>query len=163
MKDRKWVVNASPIIMLGKVSKLSLIIELCKDIVIPEAVYQEINAGPAYDPALKWLKKAGKKWLYPSIEVHPDIASWDLGSGESEVLSFSLKNPGFTAIIDDRAARNCAKSFSIPFIGTIGVVLLAKKENKLPQIKPILDQLIKSDIRINPEILRRALALAAEE
>ncbi|HCA96836.1 MAG TPA: DUF3368 domain-containing protein, partial [Cyanobacteria bacterium UBA9226] len=40
-------------------------------------------------------------------DVAPEVAAWDLGKGESAVLSFALKNSGFVAIIDDRAARRC--------------------------------------------------------
>jgi len=51
MKDRKWVVNASPIILLAKISKLSLLPDLCDKLVIPLAVSKEIAQGPQNDPA----------------------------------------------------------------------------------------------------------------
>ncbi len=38
--------------------------------------------------------------------------AWDLGAGESAVLTWARRNPGFTAILDDRAARRCAESGS---------------------------------------------------
>jgi len=51
-----------------------------------------------------------------------------LGAGESEVLTWARQNPGYEAILDDRAARNCAITLQIPVRGTLGVALLAKRE-----------------------------------
>ena len=163
MKARKWVVNASPIITLAKISRQSLLLDLSTEVVIPQEVYDEICAGPKDDPAVRWLKKDGRKWLYPSESFHKDIAPWDLGKGESAVLSYALQHPGFSAIIDDRAARNCAQSFGIPHLGTIGVILLGKKEKKLLEVKPVLDELITAGIRISTDIIEAALALAGEK
>jgi hypothetical protein len=44
------------------------------------------------------------------------IANWDLGSGESHVLSWALSYSDYEAVVDDLAARKCAKALSIsPF------------------------------------------------
>ncbi len=37
-----------------------------------------------------------------------EVANWDLGLGESHVLSWVYSNPGYEAILDDRAAKNAA-------------------------------------------------------
>lgn len=48
---RKWVVNASPLIALAKISQVGLFPQLCSTLVIPRGVVQEIQAGPDDDPA----------------------------------------------------------------------------------------------------------------
>ena len=68
----------------------------------------------------------------------PEILAWDLGKGETAVLSYALTNPGWTAIIDDRAARKCAMSFSIPIKGTLAVVILAKKHGLVDSAADVL-------------------------
>ncbi len=35
----RWVVNASPLITLGKVSKIALLQTMCSDLIIPEGVF----------------------------------------------------------------------------------------------------------------------------
>ena len=57
---RRWVVNASPLIVLGKLSRLSMLGDLAESIVIPEAVVQEIGQGPENDPAKLWLSGDGR-------------------------------------------------------------------------------------------------------
>jgi len=44
--DDLWVVNASPIIALGKIGLLHLAARLARDIVVPAGVVREILAGP---------------------------------------------------------------------------------------------------------------------
>jgi predicted nucleic acid-binding protein len=41
-----WVVNASPLIALGKVGQLDLLSGLSQDLLLPEPVVQEILVGP---------------------------------------------------------------------------------------------------------------------
>jgi predicted nucleic acid-binding protein len=53
---RRWVVNASPLIILGKIGQLSLLPQLAEALVIPTAVASEVEAGRADDPAQQWLK-----------------------------------------------------------------------------------------------------------
>jgi len=43
----------------------------------------------------------------PEISIDPLVAAWDLGQGESAVLSFALKNAEYWAVMDDREARRC--------------------------------------------------------
>jgi len=70
--------------------------------------------------------------------VPPVIITWNLGLGESEVLAWAYQNHGFEAVLDDRAARNCALSLNIPVRGTISLILLAKKAGYLKEVTPVL-------------------------
>ena len=44
MSDR-WVLNASPLIVFGKIGRLELFSQLAAEIVVPRGVAQEILAG----------------------------------------------------------------------------------------------------------------------
>ena len=160
--SRKWVVNASPLILLTKVSHISLLQELCDELVIPGGVAKEILIGPANDLTKIWLNEKGSPLIRDLEQVDPVVAGWDLGLGESQVISWAYKNPDFEAILDDRAARKCALSLKIPVRGTVGVILLAKKDGRLAKATPLLNQLIQVGFRIDPELIRTALRLAKE-
>ena len=43
----RWVLNASPLIVLGKIGQARLFAELAEAVVVPAAVMAEIAAGPA--------------------------------------------------------------------------------------------------------------------
>jgi predicted nucleic acid-binding protein len=136
---------------------------MCSDLIIPEGVAREIDQGPVDDPAKTWIHGRGETFVRRVEIVPPLVIAWDLGKGEAEVVSWAYLNPGYEAILDDRAARNCASSLGIKVIGTIGLVLLAKKDGILSQVKPVLRQIEESGFRITPEIMTAACRLANEE
>ena len=104
------VVNSSPLITLFKSKQSHLLPALFPEIVVPNAVWDEILAGGESDPAaqnlptLDWITKT------ELLEMSPLVLAWDLGPGESEVLSFAFSNPDYTAIVDDAADRVMGKT-----------------------------------------------------
>jgi predicted nucleic acid-binding protein len=162
MHRKKWVVNASPLIILAKVDQILLLKDLCEEMTIPSGVKEEIDEGPENDPARIWLKSDGEKWVRGSGPINPVISAWDLGQGETEVLNWAYEHPGYEAILDDKAAKNCASSVHIKVHGTIGIILLAKQEGIIEKVSPILNRLPKVGFRIQPPILAAAKKLAHE-
>ena len=129
---------------------------------IPSGVKEEIDEGPENAPAKIWLKSDGKKWVRDSGPINHVISAWDLGQGETEVLNWAYEHPGYEAILDDKAAKNCASSVHIKVHGTIGIILLAKQEGIIEKVSPILNRLPKVGFRIKPAILAAAKKLAHE-
>ena len=73
------------------------------------------------------------------------------------MLFYALSNPGWTAIIDDQAARKCARSFSIPLKGTLAVMILAKKQGLIPSAVDAMRSLQAAGLRVDEEVIRIAL------
>lgn len=63
MRDRKWVCDASPIILLAKVGRADLLLSLSDALMVPAAVEQEVVAGPAKSPARRWLQDNRDRYL----------------------------------------------------------------------------------------------------
>jgi len=144
---KRWVVNASPIISLTKIDRIHLLSELCDEVVIPQGVVDEIHLGGYADSAVIWLQQAGKAFIQPAPEIDSRIASWDLGLGESQVLSWVINYTGYEAIIDDLAARKAAKILQIPVRGTLAVVVLAKQMGCISSVKQDLESLVQVGLR----------------
>ena len=108
--SKVWVINSSPLIVLGKISQLSLLLKLADEVIVPEGVAAEVGRGPDGDPARIWLETEGRNLVRMVGEADPTVATWDLGLGESHLVSWALLHKGCEAILDDRAARNCARS-----------------------------------------------------
>ncbi len=90
MLIERVVINASPLIVLFKSDQAMLFPQLFQEICLPSDVYGEIVSGKD-DLASQQVPQT--PWLNPvEIPIHPTIAAWDLGVGESSVLSFALAN-----------------------------------------------------------------------
>ena len=159
---RRWVVNASPLIILGKISKIDLLVQLVDTLVIPKAVAVEIEQGCPDDPAKQWLAQDGVRFILETPPLSTIVANWDLGSGESHVLSWALAHHDFEAVVDDLAARKCGNALGIPIRGTLGILLLAKKNGLIPRIDPLLDGMSAAGLRIAPNLLTTLRQLAGE-
>jgi predicted nucleic acid-binding protein len=137
MRIEYVVVNASPLITLFKSQLADLLPQLFDQIQIPPAVWQEVTASKD-DIAAQSLPQTNWATQTGAININPLVSAWDLGAGESEVLSYALSHPDHTAMIDDAAARRCAISLNISTLGTGGMIVLAKRRGLIPSvIEPI--------------------------
>jgi predicted nucleic acid-binding protein len=123
--DGPLVVNASPLIVLAKVGHLSLLEALATDVFVPEPVAIEVLAGEPGDPARTALATGFGSRL-AITEIPATVIEWSLGAGESSVIAACLARPGSTAVLDDAEARACARTLSVPMIGTLGIVVRAR-------------------------------------
>lgn len=161
--DRRWVIDAGPLIILGKLAHIGLLDSLSPYWIVPAGVAQEIGQGPPQDPARQWLEGEGRKRVQHLEHIDPTVMSWDLGLGESEVLSWARIHPGFEATVDELAARRCAAALHIPVRGTVGILVLAKQVGLVPQVRDLLDGLIAHGYRLDSILYRKALLLAGED
>lgn len=156
-----WVIDASPLILLANVGCEYLFTELADDVVVPQAVAREVRAGPKNDRARQLV--ARRFWRTASTPPPPaSLLAWDLGAGETAVITYTLAHVGWTAILDDAAARRCAKAFDIPIKGTLAIVLLAKQRQLIPSARSVLLQLRSNGFRIDEALLATALTAVGE-
>jgi predicted nucleic acid-binding protein len=156
------VVNASPLIYLAHADLIDLLQAEGSSIFVPRTVSEEIQRRGFQDPTAQVLKTTA--WLreVDPVSPSPRVLTWRLGPGETSVLSWSLAHPGSVAIVDDLAARRCAEVLGIPLLGTLGVVLKAKRKGLLPAARPAIEKLLAAGMYLSPKILDRALALVGE-
>jgi hypothetical protein len=84
---RNRVVNASPLILLGKLNHIGWLEILSNELVVPQPVAAELRAGATTDAARVWIESAGSKYLRPEEQIDTIISAWDPGAGESAVLT----------------------------------------------------------------------------
>lgn len=158
-----WIVNASPLILLGKIHRLDLLEQLCPSFVIPTAVSLEILAGPDNDPAKVWIQSKSVRVRIVSVTSFPEeIIAWDLGAGETSVIALASFTTSSICILDDLAARNCAEVFQLPVIGTLGILLKGKVAGFIPKLEPEIDQLVSAGSMLSTAVIQKALTLAGE-
>ncbi len=153
-----WVVNASPLISLDQIGCVYLLARLAREVIIPRGVIEEVGRGRTpLEPA-----RLGVHSAVAVIAVHPQVAAWDLGVGESEVLSWAMAAPGAVAILDDRAARLCAATLGVRTRGTLGVVLDAKKAGFVDAAAPLIEKLRAAGLYLSEALVKDALKIVGE-
>jgi len=156
------VVNASPVIVLGKTGFLDLVRLIGDPVLVPTAVVQEVQQAGPNDPAVQALAQAS--WI--SV-VDPGVAPgilrpFGLDPGEEAVLTWALANPGAEALVDDQAARRCAKALGVPHRGRLGLIITARQQSVILAARPVLEKLRQVGLRLTDRIMNQALRLVGE-
>lgn len=155
MSRRRWIVNASPLIFLGKIDALTLLEQLADEIVMPFSVHREVLAktkGPSSSPPVfpSWLIRQD------DLPLPPEIAGWDLGAGESQVLAHALTS-GSEAVLDDLQGRRCARSLGVLTTGTLGVILRARQRGLIPAARPLVEELLFRGLYLSKDLVNQSL------
>lgn len=156
-----WVVDSSPVITLAKAGRLDLLEQLSTDLLIPLPVRDEILEGPPSDPARDALKSGWGQIVAPG-PVPEAVLEWGLGAGESATLALALAEPGRAAILDDAAARACARTLGVRYLGTLAVVLRAKQAGLIESAANMMVALRQAGLRLDEGTLRAALERIGE-
>ncbi len=156
------IINSSPLIVLFKSQQAELIPQLFSEILVPEAVWNEITAADQNDVASRQLPTTPWVRRVEISTVVPEVAAWDLGKGESEVLSLSLTTPDCAAIVDDRAARRCSQTLGIITLGTGGILILAKQRGLIPTVSSRIQALRDAGLWLSDDLVNLLKQQAGE-
>ena len=78
------------------------------------------------------------------------------------MISWALANPGAWSVLDDLAARTCAQIFGVPVLGTLGILLRAKRVGLITTLRPELEHLLQAGSLLSSALIDEALRLAGE-
>src|SRR5262249_53055881 len=138
-----WVLtNTTPLIALAQVGLFPLLRALYGHLGLPPAVYREVvtegqgrGGGPETAEAgtIGWLEIVPLRQPEAAQRLR---AQFLLGDGESEVLALTQEHQVTLVLLDeDRAVRH-ARALRLPVLRTVGVLLQAKTQHLLPDVKP---------------------------
>ena len=157
--DEPAILDASPIILLARAGFLDLLRVLNRPLVVPQPVVEEVLQKGQDDIAARALQRTEIFASVSAPEPDSSVRLWNLGPGETAVLSWARTRPGSLVVLDDFQARRCAEWLQIPTSGTVGIVLKAKSTGLVDAARPALQRLISvgmylSDRTLNAVLLR---------
>ena len=160
---RKVIVNSTPLIALSNVDKLEVLKMMYGEITIPRAVYKEISAKP--DSISKKMVEEARDWI--KVEnIENEMAKLmfksQLHEGEVEVMILAKEKNADLVIIDDNNARKYAKYLELTLTGTLGVLIKAKQEGYISEIRPLIDGLARNGIYLSKTLIDKCLEQAGE-
>jgi predicted nucleic acid-binding protein len=135
--------------------------ELYGEISIPVAVFREIEAGRLksyYQDLSKidWIK------IVPIKDKQAVKYFLDLDSGEAEAIVLATEMKADLIIMDEKLGRFHAKHANLKVTGTIGMLIKAKKQGLIKDLKSQLTELIAKDVWISHQLINEILSQVGE-
>lgn len=157
--------DTTPLISLIKIESLDILEKMYKEIIIPKAVYDELIINIDYQSEIDIIRKCTFlqiKIVEENLSVSLLQKQLKLDLGESEAIVLVNNIDADLIIIDERKARRIAKDIGLNVTGTLGILVDAKQRGLVKELKPLLDKLIKNEIRISKILYQDILELANE-
>lgn len=159
------IINASPLIIFGKLNKISILVDIYNNIKITNKVYEEVvlkgidqNASDAFivkqhidNKEIKVLN-LDKKFLDVAKRIE---LVYNIDVGEAETIALALQLNQKEIIIDEASAREAAKSFGVRPIGSLRILLIAYQKNLIrkEEINGLITSMQDSKYRFSPKVL----------
>jgi len=157
------VSNTSPLITLSAVGKLDLLEQIYQQIVIPQAVHDEVVQGASKPGTTTILTRS---WLdIRTVQNTAQVAQLqhNLHPGEAEAIVLAIEMQASVLLMDEQRGRQIAINLGIPVTGVIGTLIAAKQYGFIPLVKPVLDDMIRqSGFRINHRLYTQVLQFVGE-
>lgn len=134
------LVDAGPLIALGKLNRLHLLAELYQVIHIPRAVYHEavVEGSIREAPDSLHIRLFLEHYRFPILDASEKVLRRyvngpQLDWGERQLLSLAQSFSGgeVQVLLDDDAARNEARRLGLPVKGTVGILVQAYRTRLL--------------------------------
>ncbi len=140
------VSDASVLICLGAIGQIRLLEEFYREVFIPDAVWREVAVASGLRAGGQETIEARRQgWLKvrtPGNRPLVALLQTKLDAGESEAIALASEVGASLLLMDESDGRAEARSLGMQVAGTLGVLLKAKQDGKLPALKPLLDRLI---------------------
>ncbi len=158
------VSDTSPINNLAAINQLDLLQQLYNTVIIPEAVYRELTeteipvAGATEVQTLHWIQTH-----QVTTRALVEVLQNELDGGEAEAIALAVELNADQVLIDERRGRMMAEQLNLPYIGILGILVEAKGQGLILEVKPLLDALIhQAGFWVAEPLYKRVLQMAGE-
>jgi predicted nucleic acid-binding protein len=156
------VSDSTPLISLMKADLLDLLARLFGEVLIPEAVFQEVTTNEEFKDEAEKIKKSSfirvvKVENTDRVSFLRRVTGLDLG--ESEAIIFADEAKADLLLMDEVAGRKVAQNMSLPMIGTVGIIVRAFRVGIISEkdAEEVFDKLRKSRRHISERLIHDAL------
>lgn len=154
------VADASPLVALTICDCLDILDKLFDNVKVSQTVYEEVTIDGKFgsDKLKEYLQE---KVTYLDLNNFV-IEGSSLDKGELTSIALYKHLQADYLLIDEKAGRRIAKLNNIKVIGSLGVLIEAKKKEILQSLKPHIKILRSSQIYFNPNLLDYTLKIVNE-
>ena len=158
------VADAGPLIALGRLRKLELLADVFEKVIVPPAVLDETQyrADLADAQAIFAARQSGLL-VVDGSHGDPEILPSDTNLGVGEAAAICLAAAlGHGVLMDEKLGRAVAEKLKLSVIGTVVVLLIARRRGLIPVVKPLLEELSASGHHLSTALIQEALLQVGE-
>ena len=148
--------DTSVLTNLIQLDQLSLLEKLFGHVLIPKKVFSELSKIPGQIPIIERIS-----WIEIRSVSNSEIVeklAMQLDLGEAESIALAIEEKADLLLIDERKGRRIAQQNGILITGLLGILIEAKAEKHLKEVKPLLDKLIfEIGFRVSPKLYQQVL------
>lgn len=150
------IADTSPINYLVLIEAIEVLPELFGEVIIPQAVFVELNHPKASQTVRNFIADKPKWLKVVNVNVPPNSGLENLDYGEREAIYLAELQKADLVVIDERKGFQEAERRNLIVVGTL-FVLESAAENGLLDLKEAIEKLKKTSFRIAPKILEEIL------
>ena len=157
------VADAGPLIALGRIDALALLSEVATRVLVPTVVEAECLHDRT-KPGIAPIETAFAEGLLQPQPESPNVSSTPLpGLGLGESVAIELAEMlGLPLLIDERLGRRIATQRGVRVIGTLAVLVLARRRGRIAALSPVLSQLAENGYFVSEALIDSALRSVGE-
>lgn len=148
------IADTSCLIALSKINRIEILNEIFGKIYVTQIVAEEFKKKLPENFSIK----------NPSDISTEKLKGIKIDRGEASAIALALEEKNPLLIIDEKKGRIIAKHFGIRIMGTVGVLLEAKKDGLIESLKTEIEKLQEhSRFRLSDALIKEALKNANEK
>lgn len=159
------VVDTSPLLALDACGQIEVLGSLYQQVVVPDVVDNELSAGKMRPLLPGGLTDAHRAWIQVRPLSNPIKASLlaKLDPGEAAVIQLALELGTTQVLIDERIAWKEAVREGLTPVGSVGIIVLAKKKGLIAEAKPHLHEMRNKGQYLSKRVIDDAIVQAGEK
>lgn len=151
--DKIIISDTSCLIALDRINNLHILRETFDNVITTKEIEEEFGRKLPDWIQIQKVRDENKKSELERI----------VDKGEASAIALALETQNCILIIDEKKGRELARKLKVQIIGTLKAILLAKQKGVIPSVKPLIDQLMKTNFRLDKKVITEILKEAAEE
>ena len=146
------VSDSSALIVLNQIGRLELRRGLFGRVAVPPAVAREV--APSLRALPPWVELHQVPW-------NPDLPAY-LDDREHEAIALALHLAADAIVLDELPGRRAAMSLGLDVVGSLGLLVRAKRAGLISDVRPLMDAMLSSGLYASDALYHQILSAAGE-